>query len=219
MHYEQDPNRLEVYLEIRKRRLLVGMLEFDLAKNIFVFSYEKKYLASKSAIPVGPELPMSKLKHTSERNQLFPTFLDRIPSRENPAYKEYCQSQGISVNEQNLIILLTTIGHRGPSFFIYEPIFIEIGDIAQELKTFRKNLGLSQWDVAMVFDIPEITIKKIEARQTTDSNILRLINYYLTFPNIVLLQLSITGKKVHADTRTKVYRYFKAKLSKSNSQK
>ena len=49
--------------------------------------------------------------------------MDRIPSKENPAYPDYCKSQGISVNETNPIILLIAIGKRGPSTFIFEPVF------------------------------------------------------------------------------------------------
>ncbi|MCB1107049.1 MAG: hypothetical protein KDK76_03020, partial [Chlamydiia bacterium] len=51
---------------------------------------------------------------------LFVPFLERIPSKNNPSYPEYCQSVGISVDEENVFVLLSTIGRRGPSSFIFE---------------------------------------------------------------------------------------------------
>ena len=212
MHYERDPNRFEVYLETRKRRMLAGTLEYDEKQKTYQFIYELPYLRSKSAIAVGPDLPMSRQRHEHPDGKIFPTFLDRIPSRENPAYPEYCQSQGISPDETNLIVLLTTIGRRGPSSFIYEPIFVAVGNVAKDLRKFRKELELSRWDVAMVFDIPELTIYKIETGKSTDPNITRLLHHYLNFPDIALAQLERTGKRVHRHTRTRVYRYFKAML-------
>ena len=165
MHYEIDPAKLEIYLETRRRRILVGVLSYDNCKKTYTFEYEKKYLLSKSVIAVGPDLPMNKLKHISKRNRLFPTFLDRIPSRENPAYDDYCKAEGVATNEDNPIILLTTIGRRGPSDFIYEPVFRQVGSVAAELKTWRLKLELSQWDVAMLFDIPLVSLQKIEAKK------------------------------------------------------
>jgi hypothetical protein len=50
-------------------------------------TYDQDYVLSKSAIP--------------------------LPSRKNPAYEDYCRSQGISKDEDNLSVLLGTIGKRG----------------------------------------------------------------------------------------------------------
>lgn len=209
MHYERDQHSLEVYLETRKRRLFVGQLHFDPKSKCYTFTYDMKYLYAKAAFALGPELPIIKPKFISEPGKIFPTFEDRIPSKQNPAYAEYCRSQGILPEEDNQIILLTTIGHRGPSSFIFEAIFKPVGSVAEELKQFRQELALSRWDIAMLFEIPELTILKIENGKSADPNILRLIHYYLTVPEITLKQLEMTGKKVHRDTRTRVFRYFK----------
>ena len=210
MYYEQDPHQLEVYLETRRRRLFVGNLVFNTKIKQFTFTYDLHYLQNNSAIALGPELAMTKITYVSKK--LFPTFLDRIPSRENPAYKEYCLSQHISPKETNPIILLTTIGRRGPSAFIFEAVFQQIGSIAADLKRFREKLELTRWDVAMLFDMPELSIYKIETEKNQDSNMLRLIHYYLIYPQISLDQINLTGKKVHRQIRTKVYRYFKNKI-------
>jgi len=75
-----------VYLELKTTRELVGKLEYKNKK--YCFSYDKRYLEFKKALPIGPELPLTKLYFESE--ELFPSFIDRIPSKHNPAYADYC---------------------------------------------------------------------------------------------------------------------------------
>jgi len=165
-----------------------------------------------SGIPLGPDLPYSRLPIESESGKLFGTILDRIPSKENPAYPDYCYSQGISPDEKNLIILLATIGRRGPSSFVFEPVFIPLEDTVEELKQFRRDLELTRYDFAMAFGFAEITIDKVEKRITQDRNILRLIDSVLHYPEMALDQLAITGKHVHAKVRTRLFYHFKNKL-------
>src|SRR5271155_5807356 len=114
MQYKRNPNKLEVFSEGRKRRVYVGRLSYDSEKEVFEFRYDPKYAKLKTAIPLGPELDLFK-KVQSSKKKVFPSFADRIPSKSNPAYEEYCRSQGISPSERNPIILLSTIGRRGPS--------------------------------------------------------------------------------------------------------
>lgn len=92
---------------------------------------------------------------------------------------------------------------------VYEPVFKQVGTVAEELTEFKNTLGLSNWDFANAFGLAEITIQKVEQGITKDPNILRLIHYYITEPQIALSQLELTGKKVHAQTRTKIYRHFR----------
>lgn len=78
-----NPFKLNVFSEGRKRRIYVGSLSWDAEKNIFEFEYDSKYVVSKKAIPIGRELDLFKKKHIS-KGKLFPSFEDRIPSKENP---------------------------------------------------------------------------------------------------------------------------------------
>lgn len=142
-----DETRLSVYHEGRKRRIFVGELKYLKEQDQYTFTYDKIYAHSKRAIPLSPELDLFKLKHVSAQGKLFLAFQDRIPSRENPAYEDYCISQGISVDENNPIILLGFIGHRGPSSFIFEPVY-DVDFSTEDIKTLRKTLNLSQHDFA-----------------------------------------------------------------------
>src|SRR5258708_1368495 len=101
-----DGHRLQIFHEGFKRRIFVGELTYDSKTNQYELIYDKKYANSKNAIPIGQELDLFKLRHKSKKGELFPSFIDRIPLKSNPAYKDYCKSQGISENEENLIILL-----------------------------------------------------------------------------------------------------------------
>ena len=89
---------VDVYLEKRGTRHYVGRL--SKSNRHFVFEYDEAYRYSDNPLPIGPDLPIDKKTHSSLK--LFPSFEDRIPSKQNPAYKEYCQSVGISSSEKNL---------------------------------------------------------------------------------------------------------------------
>ncbi|MFI4956629.1 MAG: HipA N-terminal domain-containing protein [Gammaproteobacteria bacterium] len=209
MRYKIDPERLEVYAETAKRRYFVGVLSYRPENDTYEFLYDHDYMRLRSAISLGPDIPFQNLPVVSKIGRLFGTMEDRIPSKENPAYVDYCHSQGISPKEKNKIILLATIGRRGPSSFVFEPVLINMDDTRQQLINFRKSLALTRWDFAKAFDFSEITIQKIENGQTRDHNILRLIDLMLNNRDVALAQLEITGKHVHAEVRTRLFHYFK----------
>src|SRR5437870_1618161 len=104
-----DENRLQIFHEGRKRRVLVGELIYKKGKDRYELIYNKSYASSKNAIPIGPDLTLFKLRHQSEKGQLFSSLIDRLPMKSNPAYKDYCHAQGVSPNEKNPIILLGSI--------------------------------------------------------------------------------------------------------------
>lgn len=212
MLYRQDPHRLEIYHEGRKRKILVAHLFHDTESDRFKLEYEPQYLSSKKAIALGPELTLQTKNHQSDTCELFPSLLDRIPSKKNPAYAEYCQQQGIAVDEANPIILLTTLGRKGSSTFIIEPVYQLIEDIPALLSKFRDALQLSRWDIAMFFDMPELTLLKVEKGRCQDKNILRLIGLYMVDARVALQQLDLTGKRLPLATRCKLYEYFKGEI-------
>jgi len=214
MLYKKDTTKLEIYNETFKRRTLVGLLSFDEQEQCYTFRYEMDFMTSKQAIPLGVELPLLKQTYETEDEEIFPTFADRIPPRTNPAYPEYCESQGITADETNPIILLGTIGRRGPSSFVFEAVFLPEKSVAEELKAFRKRLDISRWEFAEAFGMQEQSIARIETGASHDRTAYKLVELYLTVPEAALWQLELTGKKVHAKTRTKLYLDACGKLEK-----
>ena len=204
-----DPNQLQVFSESRKRRILVGALKWDSVKNQFEFKYDAKYAKSKTAIPIGKELDLFKKTHIS-KGKLFPSFADRIPSRENPAYEDYCRSQGISVDESNPIVLLVSIGKRGPSTFIFEPVFPNTFTY-EDVRKFRESLGISIHEWAAAFDFNPPTLQRLESGKKTDLSTIRRAQIYLEFPKTALWQLEQNSGKIHADTFQKLWSYFEKK--------
>ena len=99
---------LNIFLRKPKTRMHVGVLKRT--QNEYIFTYENQYFKAKNIIPLGPEFPLTKKQFRSKN--LFPSFEDRIPSRQNPAYPEYCLAMGIDPEESDLIILLSTIGRK-----------------------------------------------------------------------------------------------------------
>lgn len=214
---KSDPNRLEVYSETRKRRIFVGTLRFDPKSQVYSFDYDRAYLLSKSAIPMGPELPLKKPHHQSKKGELFPSFEDRIPSRQNPAYEDYCLSQGISPKEKNKIVLLATIGRRGPSTFVFEPVHDEKTD-GEVLKRFRNSLDLSLRDIAAAFDLPLPTLARIEVGRSHDRNTIRLLEIYTSFPEIGLWITKRNQRKLHQTVSRRLLEHFSSEIEKRKNQ-
>lgn len=190
---------VDVYLERRKTREYVGRLEKK--KSFFVFNYDNKYLYSSQAMPIGPDLPVTKKTHKSKN--LFLSFKDRIPSRKNPAYEEYCDFVGISMKERDPIVLLATLGQKGPSSFILAPV-TDSAFTKDELIKFRKSLKLSVREFANLFGFGSNTIHKIEIGKSSGKDVLKRVEIYKKFPNVALYELNRSGFKVSDKTKEHV---------------
>lgn len=209
MSWEQDRNRVEVYAEGRKRREFVGVLTRDPATQRYRFVYDRKYLRSKRAIPLGPELNFSQLTYDSAPGILFPSFADRIPPRTNPAYVDYCVSAGISPEETDPMVLLPAIARRGPSMFIFESVWKENRNLAAELKAFREETGLTFFDLAQLLDLPILTVKRFEAGLTRrDAALSSWLGVLLDHPAIFQDQLKVHGARLHDATRRRLETHF-----------
>jgi HipA-like protein len=209
------PNSLNVYLERRASRTYVGRLTKK--EGGFVFEYDKSYAYADNSIPIGPELPITKRIHKSEN--LFSSFVDRIPSRKNPAYVEYCAKFGIPINEKDEIILLSTIGQRGPSSFIFE----KENDMAYsnfDYLSFRKDLQLTTRDFATVFNLSLTTLNRIE-RGASESGreLLKRIEIYDKFPQVALFELHRRKELIHSVKYTNLEKMLVQKVSYLKSRK
>lgn len=202
-----DENHLHIFHEGRKRRVFVAELLYDAKNDRYELTYDKDYVYSKSAISLGPTLTIFKLKHYSEKGKMFPIFLDRIPDKSNPAYKDYCEAQGIALDEKNPIILLGSIGTKGPSTFIFEPVYHNTFDPTNITKL-REQLAITQNDFSKAFDVSKATLQRIEAGSSRDYNTLKRIQILLEFPEVALWQLKHTGRYIHREVLIKLIKYF-----------
>ena len=207
---EIDPNRIHIFHELKKRRIYVGELIYDEKRDVYELRYDENYVNSRNAIPIGPELDLFKTVHTSSKGQLFSVFLDRIPEKSNPAYKDYCLSQGISLDEQNPLILLGSIGRRGPSSFIFAKVYKNEFS-ADDIIKMRKELGITQNDLATAFGIKKVTLQRIESGTGSDLNTIKLLQIYFHFPDVALWQLQQTGTKLHDLVVLSLIGYFTSK--------
>ena len=177
-----------VFLKKRKTQTLVGRLYKTDQK--FVFTYEDSYLNAKHSIALGPEFPLTQKEFSSDK--LFPSFEDRIPSVQNPAYPEYCLAMGIDPNEQDHFILLSTIGSKGPSSFIFYPIFKR--DISpKDVVEFRNMLGLTTREFAAVFEFSQNSLNALERGRRGGIEILKRLEILLRFPNVALYLLLVNS--------------------------
>jgi len=201
---------VDVYGERSKARQYVGRLTRK-AENekIFQFEYDKNYMTGKTSIPLGPELPLYQQLHESE--VLFESFIDRIPSRENPAYVDYCALMQISVDERDPIILAATIGRRGPSSFIFEPVY-KNDFFAEDIKKYRLELGLTLREFASAFDMSFSNLQKIESNQGSGKDILKRVEIFKKFPNVALYEILRSGGGLHINKKKAVVDYLLKKI-------
>ncbi len=177
-----------VFLKKRKTQTLVGKLYKTDQK--FVFTYEDSYLNAKHSIALGPEFPLTQKEFSSDK--LFPSLEDRIPSVQNPAYPEYCLAMGIDPNEQDHFILLSTVGSKGPSSFIFYPIFKR--DISpKDVVEFRNMLGLTTREFAAVFEFSQNSLNALERGRREGIEILKRLEILLHFPNAALYFLLVNS--------------------------
>lgn len=216
MLLQRDPDKLEVYSETKHSKAIVGLLRYDRETKIYIFEYDRKYLQSKSAIPIGPELSLRKRVHQT-KGSLFPSLNDRIPSRRNPAYAEYCRSQGIDPSEANPIILLGTIGKRGPSTFVFESLYLD-NNVKDRFKHFRQSVNLSIRELAAAFDLNYLTLHRIEKGKSKDRNTLTLLEIYLNFPSAALWVITKNERKLHQATAQTLISLFVSKLRRESTE-
>lgn len=200
-----------VFLEKKSHRLYVGLLKKIGPK--FHFEYDINYLQRRDVISLGPEMPLT--RRVFESNTLFVPFADRIPLKENPAYADYCKLMGISINEADPLILLSTIAHRGPSSFIFEPLYEEefSGD---DLLAFRNSLGLTVREFAACFEFSTAAITRIERKQSPGSEVLKRVEIYARFPEVALNQIQSQGGILHSNKRKRAESYLRDLLKKKN---
>lgn len=196
-------NKINIFSQIAAKRVFVGSLYKK--DNRFYFEYDNQYRRLKKAVALGPEFESWQEKFSSK--ELFPSLADRIPSRQNPAYKDYCEQWGISEDESDPFVLLTTIGRRGPSTFVFEAAPDEY--TAEQIKAFRNKLNLNQREFAFLFDITQTTLSKLEQGKSSLSIITYFIRLCDEVPEALLRLLKIRGQYIHDDKKIEIERMLK----------
>lgn len=190
---------LDVFLERRKTRVHVGRLTS--AGGQLIFTYDEEYLRMKNAFPLGPEFPLTKRQFKADT--LFPSLEDRIPSQKNPAYPEYCYAMGIDPGERNPIVLLSTIGSKGPSSFVFVPVYRRSFSV-EDVIAFRRSLGLTTREFAQIFEISQPALNALERKRSSGKDLLKRLEIIVHFPEVALYLLLLNGgtlqdrKKQHA---------------------
>jgi HipA-like protein len=204
---------VDVFAESRKSRRYVGRLSKELTEKVprFVFRYDPKYLRARFSLAVGPELPLTRREYFSP--QLFPSFTDRLPSPENPAYQEYLDKFNLLPSEKDPLLLLTTIGRAGPSSFIFEPVLEETFE--NNLKFFRNELGLTVRDFSVAFDVAGTSVQRIE-KGIAGKEIMKRIELYYRFPETAIFEVKRNGSKLHESVRTKLLQKLIARKEKED---
>ena len=186
---------VDVYRELRRSRDYVGRLEKT--KGGFRFAYHENYLLKENALSLGPDLPLRMKPFLSK--ELFVSFEDRLPSKQNPAYSEYCQHCNISPNEEDYMVLLSTIGRRGPSCLVFEGV-VPDEPYTQNIKNFRRQLDLTIREFALLFNLSTASLQTLEKESSSKSELIKRLRIYITFPQVALWEVEKNRAKVHEQT-------------------
>jgi len=204
-YYKVNASAIDVYLERRERKQYVGRLTRQPDQK-FHFSYDEAYQRMENSISIGPSLQLVKKEYLSMN--LFPEFLDRLPSPQNPAYEDYCASVGISVKEDDIMVLLLKLGKRGPSSFILEAVVEDDpAVIVNNIRVFIEEISLSQQDFANILDIPITSLSRLLTGTSLDRTLLRLIDHYLSSPQSLGELFAYTQRKLTEKKRARMFRY------------
>lgn len=191
----------EIYIfsQIKEKRIFVGRLWRK--SGFFYFEYSPEYKKAKTALALGPEFPIWKSEFKSKT--LFASLQDRIPSRQNPAYKDYCKEWGIDENETDELVLLTTIGKRGPSTFIFEPT-LNKSYTGNDLRKFRSRLGLSQSEFELLFEVAHATLVRLENATSQNPFYLRYFEVFDKIPEALKLLIQERGIYLHDEKKERI---------------
>lgn len=193
------PKIIHVWSQTRNKRVFVGKI---FQKNgCYIFEYDNRYRRSKGAVPLGAEFPLVRKMFSSKH--IFPTLTDRIPSKQNPAYADYCAQWAIDPEETDTFRLLTTIGRRGPSTFVFEPAVQESYD-RKDVIAFRKRLCLSQQEFADLLGFNQSSLARIETGQTHHPIFLKYIEFFDKIPEVLQHLLQTRGECLHDEKREKI---------------
>lgn len=190
---------VDVFLERFQTRIHVGKLENQ--KGQFHFTYDLNYLKAKNIFPLGPEFPLTRQEFFSK--DLFPSFADRLPDPDNPAYPDYCASAGVAPEITDPIILLSTIGKKGPSSFIFEPIYKDTF-IYEDCEKLREQLGLSLQDFAHLFDVSLSILHKMKVGESNGKEVLKRLEHYVRSPELLDIQIKRNMHLLHEKKQREV---------------
>jgi HipA-like protein len=205
---------VDVFLERFQTRTYVGKLKKE--KDQFHFSYDPIYLKAKNILPLGPEFPLTQMEFFSQ--ELFPSFADRLPDPDNPAYAEHCTAAKIIVTTADPIVLLATVGKKGPSSFIFEPIYKDTFGFS-DCEKFREQLGLSLQDFAYLFDVSLSILQKIKAGTAEGKDILQHLEGYLNIPEALEFQLKKNAKYLHSEKIKNIWKWLELKQEEKETEK
>lgn len=203
MNFKLDYSQVKgvlVFMEVYTNRIFVGTLVRN--QGIYEFTYEKSYLKYKKAIPMGLDLPLTRSFFKSEI--LFASFQERIPSKGNRVLTKYCDVFGISIHEKDPLIILSTIARKGLySCFIFSPLWKESFTV-DDLRKFRKYLGLSTHDFEKAFGVAQASLVRVENGQASGSEILKKIEIFYENPEMTINYIKKYGNSLHSTKKEKL---------------
>lgn len=208
---QNNPKKIsavDVYLKKRKTRQYVGRLSRDNTNYIFI--YDDKYLYKNRSFALGPDLPLTKKKFISKI--LFPSFSDRIPSNKNPAYKEYCKMVGIDPSENDPIVLVATLGQKGPSSFIFSPA-LDLMITHDDVVNFRKYLSITIREFGELFDFSPATISGIENKTISGKEAMKRLEIYRNVPEAALYEANKNRFKIDEEKMRNVEKRLRSKIN------
>ena len=77
------------------------------------------------------------------------------------------------------------------------------------VKKIRKDLNITQHDFSKVFDISIATLQKLEYGVSRDTNVLKLLEIYFSFPEVAVWQIKQNWSTIPTEKKERLIKYFK----------
>jgi hypothetical protein len=122
--------KLNIYAEWTedevKQKIFVGTLE--VINDEYVIQYTQEWIGHPLSIDIGEDIPLTLTPVKS--HILWKDISNRIPPKSYSTYNNYCEAWGVVTGEQNILLLLATVGHRirGNCFVLYGPDELYVDD-------------------------------------------------------------------------------------------
>ncbi len=122
----------------------------------------------------------------------------------------------IDPKERDPFILLSTIGKKGPSSFVFSPIY-ERKILVEDLKKFREFLGLTTREFAAVFEFSQTSLNAFEKGRSSGKDILKRLEILLNFPLVSLDLLFVNSGHLVYEKWINVIEKVKERIKKQDS--
>jgi hypothetical protein len=107
--------KIDIFAEWSDQKVLAGVLEFF--DGEYILTYNQEWIDHEQSISLTEGTPLSSKIHRT--TNLWGGVEDRLPPISSKTYSNLCKGWGVPTGEQDILLLLATVGHRAMGCFVF----------------------------------------------------------------------------------------------------